>query len=128
LVLKNNGSLTTVREAKSNRARVEPSAIFRCLRRPEYLELLQQRFGSIQEPNGLIAERCEALFSNLSPKDAHAAFVEAHYARTTDALTVDFLLSLPPSLRALAASAPLSQRARATLVSTLNDQVQYALH
>ncbi|AQR68242.1 hypothetical protein BZG29_07625 [Janthinobacterium sp. LM6] len=121
IVLSPKHALSPLREARSNIENVEPRAVFRCLRRAEYLSATKELFGeSPTLPNGVIAAYCEKLFLNLSPEEAHRVFVKALRARTTDKSTVDFISLLPPSLRALGYATPLSNRQRGTLTDLLS--------
>ncbi len=120
IVLSKKGALSTYREAMPNAANVEAGAIFRCLRRAEYLSGIKELFG--EEPqlaNGHIHAYCEKLFSTAAALDAHDFFVKALRARTTDKSTVEFVAQLPPSLRALGYATPLSGRQRETMLALL---------
>lgn len=124
IVLSPKKSLTPYREALSNIHNVEPRTIFRCLRRSEYLNVINMHFGIIPSlPNGIISRHCENLFLGLSPENAHEFFVQALRCRTTDKNTVDFVKVLPPSLRALGYATPLSRRQRDTLAQLLSRPV-----
>lgn len=120
VVLSRTGSLQTIRVAQSNQDRLDPTTIFRCLRRNEYLNAIQRLTGSIPDlPNGLIASHCERLFSSLSSVQAHEVFVSALRSRTTDQASASFLSSLPPPLRALGFATPLSASQRSSLLDVL---------
>lgn len=121
IVLSQRSSLAPYRDAQSNAENVDPSVIFRCLRRSEYLNAIKELFGTRPElPNGLIASHCEKLFSKISSVDAHQILVKALRARTTDKSTVDFVAQLPSSLRALGYATPLSGRQRNTILELLS--------
>lgn len=109
LALNARGRFTEMREAISDVSRVEPKVIFRMLRRNEYMSTVAHRFGRQPKlPNGAVFAHYESLFLQLTPEQAHEAFVEAIRKRTTDNATVSYLLSLPKSLRALGYATPLS--------------------
>lgn len=125
IVLAKHKSLTPYREALSNAHNVDPRAIFRCLRRDEYLGAIKTVFGETPNlPNGLIAKYCEAEFCKLSSEMAHRVLVNALRARTTDKNTVDFVSQLPFSLRALGYATPMSARQRKTLIELLSRPVE----
>lgn len=128
IVLSKKGELSTCRDAVSNVTNVEAGAIFRCLRRAEYLSGIKELFG--EEPplaNGHIHAYCEKLFSTAAALDAHGVFVKALRARTTDRSTVEFVTQLPPSLRALGYATPLSGRQRQRMLALLTRPVDLAV-
>lgn len=128
IVLSKKGALSTFRDATPNAANVEASAIFRCLRRSEYLSGIKELFG--EEPqlaNGHIHGYCEKLFSTATALDAHGVFVKALRARTTDRSTVEFVTQLPSSLRALGYATPLSGRQRENMLALLNRPIGLAV-
>jgi hypothetical protein len=120
MVLKKDGSLSTLRPASGDVARIEPSVVFRMLRRPEYMSVVQCHFGDQPDlPNGLIESHYRRLFETLSSAQAHEALISAMRARTTDESSVAYLNSLPRSLRALGYAAPLSSPQRARVLMSL---------
>jgi hypothetical protein len=121
IVLSDQHSLTPYRDASPNAQNLDTRAIFRCMRRDEYLSAIESNFGPVPPmPNGLIGAHCEALFQKLSPEDAHKCLVKALKRRTTGKSDVDFVSRLPPSLRALGYATPLSGRQRATVLDSLS--------
>lgn len=122
------GAMSVQRDAQSNAHNVDPSAVFRCLRRAEYLAAIGDIFGSIpQLPNGLIGAHCEKLFATVSPQEAHESFIKAIRARTTDENTVQFVANLPSCLRALGYATPLSKRQRTEILALLSKEVGLTL-
>ena len=125
IVLADRRSLTPYREACSNAENVDPRTIFRCMRRDEYISAIEATLQPVPiMPNGLIGAHCEALFEQLSSKQAHACFIKALKSRTTDKSNVDFVSKLPSSLRALGYATPLSGRQRSSVLDTLSKPVQ----
>lgn len=128
ILLSQKGSMRIYREAESNKHNVEPSAIFRCLRKDEYLSAIKDCFGTVPElPNGLIAGHCEKLFTEISSIDAHEIFAGALRARSTDENTVHFIKQLPVSLRAIGYATPLSNVQRRTALKLLSTPVELTL-
>ena len=120
ILMGRNGTMSTRRPAASNLANIDSVATFRCLRRSEYLAGIQETFGETPTlPNGLLASRCERLFAQIPPEEAHRIFVNALRARTTDEKSVAFVSKLPPSLRALGYGTPLSTPQRQAVLSLL---------
>lgn len=121
-------SIKVLRTATSNAAHIDPSAVFRMLRRSEYINALEGIFGKLPAiPNGLIFKHCEHLFKTLSSDQVHRIFVNALRQRTTDSNTVGFLSSLPASLRALGYATPLSGVQRQRAIGSLASNVRLSL-
>jgi hypothetical protein len=128
IILSPARSLKPYREALPNAHNVDPGVVFRCLRRQEYVEAVQSMFSELPSlPNGHISRYCSGLFSSLRPEEAHAAFVNALRARTTDKSTVDFVAQLPSSLRALGYATPLSGKQRRVVLDLLAQPAGLAL-
>lgn len=116
-----SGAMETLRTAESNAGGVLASSIFRCLRKSEYLSAVKAEVGAVPEvPNGILNATCAEVFSKLAASAAHAHFVRALKARTTDAETVRYVRALPVSMRAMGYATPLSMRERATLLSRVS--------
>lgn len=120
LALNLDNSLSVIRAAEGDVSRVEPEVVFRMLRRPEYMSVVEQHFGPQPAlPNGLVDTHYRRLFRQLTSLQAHTALVAAMRARTTDARSVEFLSALPKSLRALGYATPLSAPQRARVLTSL---------
>jgi hypothetical protein len=120
-VLSKDDSLSERRCAVSDVSRVEPSVVFRMLRRAEYMAVVVKHFGPQPSlPNGLVDAHYLSLFGQLSSEQAHRALVAAMRARTTDAESVEYLRALPRSLRALGYATPLSAPQRRQLLTALS--------
>lgn len=120
LSLCKKGRLTEKRKATSDLNRIDPSILFRMLRREEYVRIVEKVYG--EQPklsNGYISAYFSKLFATLSPLVAHSLFVEAMRRRTTDKDTVQFVTSLPKSLRVLGLSMPFSGNQRQNLLKGL---------
>ena len=88
LALGSRRSLAIVKPAISDLCNVSVRAVFRCLRRAEYVSIAERIEGNgMDYSNGLISERCEEYFSTLSPAVAQEFFLEAMRARKTDAVS-----------------------------------------
>ncbi len=120
LALNMDNSLSIVREAEGDVSRVEPEVVFRMLRRPEYMNVVEQHFGpQAALPNGLVEAHYRSLFRQLTSLQAHTALVAAMRARTTDSKSVEFLGALPKSLRVLGYATPLSPPQRFRVLTSL---------
>lgn len=119
--------LSLLRPAQSNLRQTDPVAIFRTLRRAEYLQALKE-LGEVPDlPNGLIAGYCETLFKKLPNEDAHEIFVKALRKRTTDPESVAYLDSLSPCLRVLGYATPASKRQQEQTITSLQERVQFSI-
>ncbi len=128
LALGASGSFSLTRDAIPNKKNVAAATIFRCLRRAEYVEIIEEMLRApLRYPNGLIARKCEEAFCRLTSEQAHQHFVNALRRRHTDPLTVEFVSHLPQSLRALGYATPLSVRQRATAISVLGQEIDVAI-
>lgn len=128
LALDSRGTLTTVKQALSNRHYVSVGTIFRCLRRAEYVSIAERISARVMEyPNGLIAKRCEEHFSALEASEAHDLFLEALRKRKTNSNMVSFVTQLPPSLRTLGYATPLSERQQNVALSSLSRKIRLVL-
>ncbi|MEM5338827.1 sce7726 family protein [Paraburkholderia azotifigens] len=128
LTLTERGSLCTLREPMGNRDNVQPSAVFSCLHKAEYVAAAESKLcATIEKPTAVIQAFCASVFSQFTPDEAHAIFVNALRNRKTDGATVRFVTSLPKSLRVLGYATPLSGRQRETALSALREDIHYRL-
>jgi hypothetical protein len=124
IALSLDGLLINVRDAESNLKNIEPTAVFRCLRRREYVSAIKQHMGVEQFlPSGKIANFYEKIFEEITPQLAHVIFTDALRERTTTEPIVDFVNKLPSSLRAMGYATPLSGKQRSNLLSNLSAEV-----
>lgn len=119
-ILGREGKISQVRESISNKANIDPAVLFGCLRRGEYLSILERTHGWTGKvtPAKLVAE-ARGRFVELSPEVAHTETTLEMRKRTTDSQSAGFVESLPYSLRALGLSQPLSLVARARVQTVL---------
>lgn len=119
--LNERGSLSTIREAMSNLHSIDTRALFKMLRREEYVAAIERLLGQkITLPNGLVSQYCEQEFCKLSVQDAHAIHLKAMRRRTTDKDFVGYLRALPSHLRALGYSSNLTATQRAKIRAVLD--------
>jgi hypothetical protein len=124
LALDRRESLRIVRKASSNHHTINPSVLFRMLRRDEYVPALEQATKKrIELPNGVVGSHCEKLFGKLESEYAHSIFLRAMRSRSTNEEQVDFLYSLPTHLRALGYATPLSRPQRKRLLDILDSSL-----
>jgi hypothetical protein len=95
-----SGTLSTVREPKSNADHVDPGAIFDCLRRREYVAAVEEQFGAQPTmPNTEIYARFRQLFVKLQPRVAHGILVSALTGRLRLDARKDAIEAVPYSLK-----------------------------
>jgi hypothetical protein len=127
LALSGTGSFSLYRNASSNKENLDHSAIFRCLRKREFIEILLAEGGEVDYPNGLLHEKCEEQFRRLPSLRCHEVFLQAMRSRTTEERLASFLDTLPVSLRSLGLATPLSQPQRVRLAEALKMPVNLRL-
>lgn len=121
LTIDTKDRIRVVRPALSNLENLSSEAIFKILRRDEYVSALERLLKiRINLPNGLVHGFCEQLFSSVSREDAHRVFVSAMRNRTINKEAIDFISALPRHLRVLGYSAPLSRPQRKRILETLS--------
>ncbi|WP_415750701.1 sce7726 family protein [Delftia acidovorans] len=121
IVLNRNNSFSILRPPLADVARIEPSVVFRMLRRHEYMKVIGAHFGPQPDlPNGMVDAHYRKLFSALTSHQAHEALISAMRARTTCDGFVSYLCELPSSLRALGYATPLSAPQRARVLACLS--------
>lgn len=101
IVVNEHMELRTIRKPVSNAARVVPAAIFDCLRRAEYLNILRQEQGVELSscPNSEIYKKALARFRSFDSLEAHYLFVETLRNRRHASKLGQLLRSVPKSLR-----------------------------
>lgn len=120
LQLTRRGSLKGVRESRANAQNVSPLAIFNTLRRYEYLDILEGACGWTGDvPASRIASEAKRRFLTLDPLFAHEQALLKWRERTTTGSLPGFVSALPPSLRTLGLSEPLSEVARTRVLNCL---------
>lgn len=78
LLLNQDMEIETIREAVSNLHNIDKQLMFDCLRKNEYLSIIEQAFGFIPNlPGTLIHAACKELFCTLKNRKAHTYFIEA---------------------------------------------------
>ena len=120
LALTPRGSLTEARPASIAPNRLDIHALLRLLRRQEYQDALEARFGDQGVlSNGRQFRHFNQLWNALPIAEARAITVAALRARTTDPGTVSFISQLPASCRVLGYATPLSGIQRQRLLNML---------
>jgi len=90
-------TLKTLKEALSNKERVDPCSIFDLLREKEYRQILKEVFNYTSEvPNTLIYKESKKMFATLSALNAHDKMVQVLQKRRPN---IGFINKLPKCLK-----------------------------
>jgi len=121
MVLGDRQSICTVRNSQSMKHYTKPDMIFDSLRKHEYVEIVKKEFGALPDvPNTRIYADCKALFCKLPPELAHDDMVWALKKRGDNRVLREFVMKVPPSLKALSLSCKLSSKERETFLKMLD--------
>ncbi len=100
LAMREDGALSPLRAARSNKANTDPASIFDCMRRAEYCRALTERFGEVPEvPNSMIYRVCRELFCTLPPTVAHDLMVKNVKTRASQNPFAGLIEAIPQSLK-----------------------------
>lgn len=92
LILNPDLTISTEREARSNRATLNKAVMFDCLRKNEYLAIIEQAFGYVPKvPGTVIHSYCRKLFCSLSNRTAHSYFLNALKIRQLSGEQIKFV-------------------------------------
>jgi hypothetical protein len=111
LVLTDAGRFQTVREASSNRARIDRHAAFDVLRQSEYTRIVRDLTGRVPNvPNTAIYQACRRIIDRLSPAQVHDVLADALRCRAPASEIVALAETAPESLTALSLTAGFSAK------------------
>jgi hypothetical protein len=117
MILTERNTISTVREASSNKVNFNPSKLFGSLRKDEYTSIIKKYYGELPNvPNTMIFDVCKGLFCQIPVEMAHDLAFEQLKKRTN----VDIL-------KKFTAKAPLSMVAYGTTISTQEKKVHKLL-
>lgn len=119
---------TTIREAESNWASIDPRVVFESLRAAEINEILAMYGMKIPVvPNTLLRKAQFELFSSLDVEQVHRATVSVIRKYRGKQTLESFLNSLPLSLKAVGVSMDFTVRERINFLESLNVNIAEAL-
>lgn len=125
LSLSKKETLSVVKEADSNIENIKLDKVFNVLRKSEYVKIIEDYTSSkICMPNGLIHSYCKSIFLSMPLNVANAYFINSMKKRATDKDFIDFLYSLPASLRALGYATPLSKKHKDYLINLMDSKIE----
>jgi hypothetical protein len=100
IALRNDGSLSTIRESHSHKHQTDPAAIFDCMRREEFSQSLIHAFGYVpQVPNSKLYHYGKEMFCTLSPAIAHDLMVDQIKRRGKRRPFVELIEAAPVCLK-----------------------------
>ena len=124
MVLNDRYRISTVREASSQKASVDPAVIFDSLRKPEYTSIIQTQFGYVPDvPNTRIYNECKALFVQLDPQIAHDGMVKVLKKRGNCFLLREFITKVPDSLKAVSLACKLTKQDKSAFLKLLDEEI-----
>jgi len=120
MTLTDGYTLRTEKKAISNINNIEPSVVFSCLRREEFINIIKQNFNELPfvRPVELKAE-CKKLFLTLPKVKAHKAFLNALKSRSLQSGGIKMIEKGPSSLTSIFLTAKLSTKQVGCLVKVL---------
>jgi hypothetical protein len=100
IVMRDDGTLSTLREPTSNKDYTDPGAIFDCMRRSESNRALVEAFGFVpQVPNSQLYRKTREMFRALPPAMAHDLMVDQVKKRGKKKPFADLIGKAPASLK-----------------------------
>lgn len=127
MVLTARHALRRVRPSASHVGRVSAAGLFGCLRREEYCRIIELEFGRVPRAgNCHIWEECRRLFLRLDGPTAHKRWVAELRARRGGQHYEEYVAALPPSLKLLGLTQPLSGVMRRKILSALGSRYRPA--
>jgi hypothetical protein len=124
IVLRDDGTLSTLRDSKSNKFNTDPGTIFDCMRRPEFSAAVVQAFGFVpQVPNSRLYKNAREMFCSLPPATAHDLMVNQIKKRGKKKPFANLIDAAPLSLK----HACLSFSKSASMASSIEMRLQEPL-
>ncbi|MDT7806719.1 MAG: hypothetical protein QOJ70_532 [Acidobacteriota bacterium] len=124
ILLTQEYTLETLREAPPNKHKVEAATLFDCLRQVEYCDVIRDEFGFVPDvPNTRIYAECKPLFSTLDPTTAHDHMVRVLKRRSANLALRQLVGHAPHSLKFLCLISKLTSKQCSNLSSALDTEV-----
>jgi len=128
MVLSDRYTISTIRDAASQKTKVDASVIFDSLRKPEYISIIKKRFGLIPDvPNTKIYSECKALFAQLEPQVAHDEMVKVLKQRGNCCSLREFITQVPDSLKAASLECRLTKQDKSAFLKLLDEEIESSL-
>lgn len=128
LVLSRRFTLQTEREAVNDPSRISPLVVLETLRASEAVSMLKSLGIEVpQVPNTQFRTVLQRLFADLEPAVVHDQMVSTLKRTRSQSTMIDFVQSLPESLRASALSIRIATADRARIAEAVNLPLNVAL-
>ncbi len=128
LVLTNKNSITTIREANTNKKNIKPEILFDSLRKTEYTKAIKEYFGTLPDvPNTQIYKECKKLFCKIPIIVAHDLTINILQNRTKTKILQEFIERAPSSLYAYAMSICMEKAKMQSLMARLETNLKSVL-
>lgn len=128
LVLTDRNTISTIRKSKSNKKNINQTTLFDSLRKNEYLEIINEYFGTIPDvQNTKIYRECKKLFSKIPPERAHELTIKVLRKRSNIKVLSQFIHQAPSSLSAYAMSICEEKKKMQVLMSRLSLSIESLL-
>lgn len=102
LLLNENSKIETIRESSSHIDSVNPSMIFKSLRKDEHIYVIKRMFGEVPNvPNAKLYEECFNLFKTNDSVSSHKLMLEALQLRKIKNAQINLLYKISKSLKAM---------------------------
>jgi hypothetical protein len=126
IALREDGTLSTLRESPSNKHLTDPGTIFDCMRQIEYCRAITQAFGYVpQVPNSQLYRHARDMFCSLSPSVAHDLMVNQIKKRGKKRPFVELIESAPACLKHVCLSFSKSAAMARTIAARLKEPLIY---
>jgi len=123
-----NNTITTFKEAKSNKHLFNKGMIFDILRKNEYIKIIKNQYGNIPNiPNTKIYTYCKELFCELDTNIIHTEIINILKNRGSDKLLKEVITSVPDSLKALSLQIKLTNKEKYSLLDLLKKEIKYII-
>lgn len=100
IVLRDDGTLSTLRESESHKQSTDPAAIFDCMRQSEYCRAVAEVFGYVpQVPNSELYRKAKEMFCSLPSHVAHDLMVSQIKRRGKKRPFAELIESAPVCLK-----------------------------
>jgi len=116
IAMRQDGTLSTVKRAQSNKHNTDPAAIFDCMRQVEFCRAIVEVFGMLPSvPNSQIYRTAREMFRSLRPEVAHDLMVSNVKIRGKRKPFADLINNAPVSLKHACLSFTRSQAMAVTI-------------
>ena len=128
LALTPQNTISTIREAASNKDNIDPAILFDSLRKTEYTKIIKAYYGYIPDvPNTIINRTCKEMYSEVPLEVIHELTIKTLKQRENSKYLNHFIKKAPSSLSAYALSISGQKKKMQSLENLLNEKVHSIL-